>query len=188
MRLDWIIGYAARTDFPFWNVHQQRREQFTAGCFASVLARDVLLSVNHDCSRGGVIDRRYVLASRIARTLVLGEDAYGLFFAALIPGAAAVTYDDGPPINILQAVASGACVGVSVFTRGGSRYAGKNVPADLFAWASTRVEEISLVLPPFTTAACEAAGSPGTWAALDSPAARQRVQACLNEAEATCQV
>jgi phage head maturation protease len=176
-----IRGYAARTGVEFFNADKNRIEWFVPGCFAGLTAQPIVLGVNHSaclCQGGDPrIDDRRVFARTDDDTLALTEDAYGLRLAALLRHDAAIQYGDDAPINLLAAIADGRCTGLSLHLHGGDRWIGPNVPADVLAWAKTRIVEVSLVIgkPP---------GSPDTWIAIDTAAARQRLAACLRQAEA----
>ena len=157
-----LIGQAARCGEPFWVADKARHEMFQPGMFRT-LERPIVLGVNHAvcrCRTSGRIDidPTLVLASTEDGTLVLEADDHGLFFHAHVPPNACVAHGDTPPYNILDAIRADQCRGVSIHGHGGERLIGPDVPADVFVWASMRIVELSLTLPPVT-----ACGSPGTW-------------------------
>jgi hypothetical protein len=189
---NWICGRAAVTN----RVFQPRNvagepvgtlQMWRAGCFRrSLPGRSIGLTANHgacSCDRAAPdegLDPTRLWASTHTHTLWVCEDPTGLFFVARLLPDAGLQCDDAAPINVLDAIAAGLCAGVSLHAHGGSRESGTAFAAAVLVWADVRVQELSLLLPPFAHA-----GSPGTWAACANDDAMQRLYTELRATAAT---
>lgn len=171
----WILGHAAATNVPFLNRILNRLEVFAQGAFRAGLydSPRVALGANHQCSRHkpesfDELDFSKVFVTTVDGSLIVGEDPFGLFFAARPrPGQAF----DGVPLR--EAVSRGTCTGVSAFVtpRRSLRVVSTDLP-NHFVFGQCVTPEISLVFD-------SKPGSPNTWVRAADDAAMAALYARL---------